>query len=1065
MTNPGDHPPVSRSVATWLFVLYMLFVVYGSLVPLKYVYRSMDDAIRAFQHIPYLVLGVGSRADWIANGVLYAPLGFLAALFLRQTFQRTPQPLLIAGAVGFSMTLAVGVEFIQLFFPQRTVSLNDILSECLGGVVGVALSVKYSKWFQSLIVSLLHDRQRLKVLALDGYVFAYLAFALFPYDLLLSWSELSNKMDSNGWGWFFAGNSPQPTILILQLAVEVVMAVPFGLVLSRVTRSGTATYRQAMLFGLLFGVCIEVAQLFIASGISQGLSVLSRLIGVGCGLALFRSRDRWSIDHVASLLRRYTFPVAAVYLMALLEINGWVTSNWQGFQAAAKQVNQLSLVPFYYQYFTTEARALFSLAAVCISYVPLAILAWAHRRSPRFALGFAFLLATCIEVGKLFLLRPHPDLTNILFACAASWSTVHLMRQFFRSEPKPVQPILPVDADGRGPSPLKQVPLWLPPCLVATGVWAATFPAFPVLVCVVLTACAAAVWHRPVWVFAIIPAALPVFDLAPWSGRFFLDEFDALLLVGLAIGCARVPALPRGRMQTDALLTAVTALVALSFGVSAVRGMLPLHLPDPNSFNNYYSPYNALRIGKGAAWAFLAYVLSMRLMAAGIDARRQFAWGMTVGLGLTVAVIVWERVAFSGLWDFSGGYRVTGPFSSIHVGGAYIECFLAVATPFLMTRMLERRHWFVRLVGFLLLLATTYALMVTYSRNGYSAFAVAVCTVLLVALLKTRQFLRTGVIVAALAGAMFLVARPIFKGEYAQSRIATVNADLLVRKAHWEDALSIRDHDWATSLFGMGLGRYPETNYWRSTKHNRAGTYRLESEAGNTYLRLASGDSIYVEQLASIVPGQKYILKLDVRSTHASNRITIPICEKWMLASYNCIWRSIELGKDFGTWRHIEVAFTARELSISPWYSQRPIKFSLYCDVPKSTIDIDNVRLEDIHGSNLLRNGDFSQGLDRWFFSSDGHLQWHTKSLFYGVLFDQGWFGLATVGAFLLLAIGLATRNIYRGDAFAISGLAALSSFLVVGLFDTLIDAPRFLFLLLLLALLAASRPAVSRPA
>ena len=33
---------------------------------------------------------------------------------------------------------------------------------------------------------------------------------------------------------------------------------------------------------------------------------------------------------------------------------------------------------------------------------------------------------------------------------------------------------------------------------------------------------------------AIIPAALPVLDLAPWSGRFYLDEFDLLILVSLS---------------------------------------------------------------------------------------------------------------------------------------------------------------------------------------------------------------------------------------------------------------------------------------------------------------------------------------------------------------------------------------------------------------------------------------------------------------------------------------------------------------------------------------------------
>ena len=60
--------------------LYAAFVVYGSLVPLEYRPLPPGEAWARFQQIPYLNLGVGSRADWVANGVLYVPLGFLLLL-------------------------------------------------------------------------------------------------------------------------------------------------------------------------------------------------------------------------------------------------------------------------------------------------------------------------------------------------------------------------------------------------------------------------------------------------------------------------------------------------------------------------------------------------------------------------------------------------------------------------------------------------------------------------------------------------------------------------------------------------------------------------------------------------------------------------------------------------------------------------------------------------------------------------------------------------------------------------------------------------------------------------
>jgi hypothetical protein len=424
---------------------------------------------------------------------------------------------------------------------------------------------------------------------------------------------------------------------------------------------------------------------------------------------------------------------------------------------------------------------------------------------------------------------------------------------------------------------------------------------------------------------------------------------------------------------------------------------------------------------------------------------------MVLGLSATVAVILWERVAFSGLWNFVDSYRVTGPFSAMHIGGAYIECFLVVATPYLMSLILKPRFWLVRLGGTLLLLATTYAVMVTFSRNGYAAFFVGSSIMLVLSMLGSNSMIRRGVVFSVLAGTMLLVALPIFKGPFVQTRMATVRADLIVRMDHWADALQIRDSGWTTSLFGMGLGRYPETNYWHSGEQSRSGTYRMEVEEGNTYLRLSSGNALYVEQKVTLEPGKQYLLKLDVRPHVPESQLAVPICEKWMLASFNCLWQTIDVESDVGKWQSIERIVDARALPANHWYSQRPTKLSLYYPTPNSTIDIDNVRLDAESGVSLLRNGDFSNGLDHWFFSTDGHLQWHIKSLYYGVLFDQGWFGLLALLALLIVALVSAKRAAMRCDIFAGASLAALSSFMVVGVFDTLLDAPRFVTLMFLL--------------
>jgi len=96
--------------------------------------------------------------------------------------------------------------------------------------------------------------------------------------------------------------------------------------------------------------------------------------------------------------------------------------------------------------------------------------------------------------------------------------------------------------------------------------------------------------------------------------------------------------------------------------------------------------------------------------------------------------------------------------------------------------------------------------------------------------------------------------------------------------------------------------------------------------------------------------------------------------------------------------------------------------------------------------------------MQRWFFSTDSHLAWHVKNLFIHVLFEQGWIGLV---AFILLlaAPGLTLLRRAGDDAMVLTLLISLTSFLVVGLVDSLIDEPRldFLFFWLLTITLISS--------
>jgi hypothetical protein len=136
-----------------------------------------------------------------------------------------------------------------------------------------------------------------------------------------------------------------------------------------------------------FGL-IEIAQFFIVSGISQGLSVLTRAAGIYLGALLWRNRTRLHLSRLASEFRRFGLPVGILYLIALAAVNGWFEHRWIGSDSAMNALNDIHFLPFYYHYYTTEQAAL-SLTSVaeCMDFI------WSITPDPP---ALAMLLATLL---------------------------------------------------------------------------------------------------------------------------------------------------------------------------------------------------------------------------------------------------------------------------------------------------------------------------------------------------------------------------------------------------------------------------------------------------------------------------------------------------------------------------------------------------------------------------------------------------------------------------------------------------------------------------------------------
>lgn len=583
------------------------------------------------------------------------------------------------------------------------------------------------------------------------------------------------------------------------------------------------------------------------------------------------------------------------------------------------------------------------------------------------------------------------------------------------------------------------------------------FPAASLPLTALLAAASAAVACRPAWALVILPAAMPVLDLAPLSGRLLWDEFDLLQLALLPVVWLRTRH-PAGaiRSQTPVLLKLSAAMVVASLAVSVLRGGWPWPWPDANSLFSQHDPYNALRIGKGALWALALVLLMRRLPEDDGACLRLLGGGLCLGLALTLGVVLWERAAFVGLVDFEADYRVTGPFSAMNTGGATIECFLAVGAAVAMAAFLQLRQRWARSGMALLLVLTSYAVMVTYSRNGYFALLAVVLVMALAVLRQKAPSARRSLAAAAMVLAMLAAAAPVLRGGFAQQRLAQTAQDYAVRLAHWRDALALRDADLFTAVFGAGLGRFPALHLWRSAEPVHAGVFSVDHDGSGPLLRLGAGAAVYVEQVVEVGPGQRLVLSLDQRAP-AGARLGVALCEKWLLTSARCARVEFSQASVGAGWRRDQWRLDTTGWAPAPPGLGRPVKLALFSGGREGAIEIAKLQLATEDGRQLLVNGGFQHGLDHWFYSTDVDPPWHIHSLPVTVLFDQGWLGVLAWSSALLLALRGAALRAWRGDLAAVGVLAALVAFSVSGLVNSLIDTPRMLWLWCLLLWLGAA--------
>lgn len=1080
-----------------LGLLSALMLIYGSFVPLQYRPLEWTETIARWKSIPWYQLGIYSRADWIANGLLVVPISFLLAGAFTYRIGRLRWIDWVIDLFGVSVVLAFlvalvyGIELVQVWFPPRTVSWNDIVSGWIGAVVGVGLWILIGRtlifvadWF--LRIHRFEDRlSAFAILTCVGVFF----YSVYPLDIVLSSAEWSEKLKQGRVHWGFPSTSRSNLEWLKGIIVSVLRMVPVG-----VLGLSIKAPRSRWAWILATGVFLELVQLPIFSKFSSLVDVFAGWLGGMIGVRVAQPSRFWNW----LLERRWVWICGSVCWCGLLvaaflgRSESWVVDpevldeRWSGFFT----------YPLLRYYYTSEYSALTNLIGKLMSFALLGVFVagsilfgkhsanQSYRSSILWALGISIALGLVIEISQIYLKPFIGDLTDVgIYATGASagaWLMVYLVKGVaLGSSVTPDQPsshheeaycnyphfyrmTFPfAKAFGLG-------------SLVCGGIVAGLHPGWPWVQLGLVGLVSGLVYWAPKtfpWVFIL---SLVAGDAYPVTGQLVIQEYDSLLFgafAGLSLAHWRDQNSDfrldtwrqfKDRIDSDRLLIIGLSLLALSTTISMFVGILRLpSAPWGDQLSVYFTQWNAIRVGKGIFWGVvfavtMIYGGTRKLGTARYrwdsgDWELAFLRGFSLA-GFYVGVFVFlERALFPGLLNWSDVYRATGPFFTMHIGDQHLDGFLVLAFPWVWAHRIHGRC--TRLESFfcaMVLVLLAYAAFSTMSRATLAMILLQV--VLLVALGwlsspvksgRIGQGLLAGAIGCALATGVFMA----MQTQAVRGRFASLGQDWDSRVKHWSMITRRGTSGIGGLSIGHGLGTLPSLVAAEFGRPVPPLSWRAVDEKGSRLgeIHFLGQWPIYLERWIS-KPHQEQPrggLQLQVKRLYnrqqrdqSALEVQPMLVEKSMLESFGSI-RLPAIGVG-GTWGALgwsdPGAFGLREDLASnrgSWNNLRPWTAGL------SVSGRGAVVIQSAEGVGDL--GVNSTSSYPWFFTCDDHMVWRAKNFLVHAYYEQGLVGVLTWSVLILVGLwrGLRSRSIV-GSAQAVS----IVGFVGVGFFGTLIDTP-----------------------
>ncbi|HWB13933.1 MAG TPA: O-antigen ligase family protein [Pirellulales bacterium] len=213
--------PSGQDLKSWLGLLLamdLLVTVAGSLAPFSFRPLGLHAAIDLYRERMSRAIEFSDRSDWLANLLLFVPLGFLALAACRAGQRSAGRPFGVLAASVFVLAACLSfsgaIELAQVWFPSRTVNPNDVAAETLGAAAGVVGFLLFGERLLKLAATFFAGRNPLRASEklLLCYAAGVIAYAAWPFDFTINPTDFASKLregriEVTDWarpGWFAA---------------------------------------------------------------------------------------------------------------------------------------------------------------------------------------------------------------------------------------------------------------------------------------------------------------------------------------------------------------------------------------------------------------------------------------------------------------------------------------------------------------------------------------------------------------------------------------------------------------------------------------------------------------------------------------------------------------------------------------------------------------------------------------------------------------------------------------------------------------------------------------------